>query len=249
MLTQSSLLLSSTTHDHARRIMKFYQILTTAGSLIILSSCATKFTSAQRDSLNTVAVTTTTVKNDAYAPPYGGDRKNANMAGMAGVTSGTGAIGGVVGSLVGESIAATQNNLFKSKNQQHFAAVQKNTPAVGPILNTQLVNGLKQDHFFSKRIRSNSTNLITSEIHNYQLVRCGKNNNGELLLAPQIIANISLKDASGNNLSSGTYVGIGHTDLITVYATNPTKTKQGYEVASKIAVESFLKALSQKTAE
>ena len=231
------------------RDMKFHQKFAAVILLVALPSCATKFTAAQREALSTVAIAPTVVKSDAYAEPYGGDRQGASMAGMVGVSSGTGAIGGLVGSLVGETIAATQNNLFRGKSKGQFDAVQKNTPNIGPILNTKLVSGLKQERFFSARLRDVSPNSITSQITSYRLVRSGKDKSGELLLSPQVIVELVLKDAAGKKLAGGAYVGTGYSNPISVYATHAAKTKEGYEIASKMAVDFFTTALDKQTAE
>lgn len=214
--------------------------------LLLLSSCATKFTAAQRDALSTLAITRTEVKSDAYAEPYGGDRKAASHAGMVGVTSCTGAIGGVLGALIGESIAATQDNMFRGKCKGSFAAVQSNTPEVGSIVNEQLVSGIKREPFYGPRIRKDSPNTITSKITSYRLVRSGKDQDGNLLLTPQIIVVMSLNDASGNKLANGSYIGTGYSNPISVYASSASKCKEGYAIASKMAVDQFTTVLAKK---
>jgi hypothetical protein len=229
--------------------MKKINILTTAFLLIFLPSCATKFTTAQREGLSTLAITRTEVKSDAYAEPYGGDSQVQNQAGMIGVSSQTGAIGGLVGSLVGETIAATQNNMFRGKSKGSFAAVQANTPEVGSIMNTQLVSGVKREPFYGSRIRNVSPNSITSKITSYRLTRSGKDKNGDLLLAPQLIVEMKLNDASGKALAKGTYIGTGYSNPISVYASSASKSKEGYEMAAKMATDQFTTVLAKIAAE
>lgn len=168
---------------------------------------------------------------------------------MVGVSSGTGAIGGALGALIGESIAATQNSMFRGENQGSFAAVQTNTPKVGPILNDKLQSSLKKDAFFGPRLRKTSPNPITSKVILYRLVRVGKDQSGQLLLAPQVVTEIQLNDATGKKLAGGAYVGTGTPHPIAVYANSASKAKEGYESAAKMAVDSFASALAQKTAE
>jgi hypothetical protein len=217
--------------------------------VLATSSCATKFTAAQRESLSTVAISPTEVDEKAYSEPYGGDRAGTEMARNAGVNAGAGALGGLVGSLVAESIAATQDNMFRSKSKDRFAAVQTNTPQVGPILNGNLTNSLKDDGFFSSRIRNSSPNTITSRITSYRLVRSGKNADGDLLLTPQITSVIELKDGDGKKLAGGTYVGTAGSLPISTYARSATESRDGYGSASQMAVNGFLRALAVKTEE
>src|SRR6476660_6177271 len=160
--------------------MKPLPFLIAAAPFALLVSCVSKFTPAQREALSTVAIAPTQVKPTAYSEPYGGDRGVANGAAMAGVNSQTGAIGGALGAIIGESIAATQDNMFRNEKKGLFGSIQTNTPQVGVILNTTLVGGLKNDPFFKARLRSASPNSITSTVASYQLVRVGKGDDGLL---------------------------------------------------------------------
>ncbi len=214
--------------------------------LLLIPSCASKFTAAQREALSTIAIAPTVVVHDAYAEPYGGNRESAGQAGMVGVTSQTGAIGGLVGSLVGETIAATQDNLFRGKSKGCFGAVQANTPQVGSALNTKLTQGVKAIPFFAAKVRAISPNQITSKITSYRLVRNGKNKDGELLFVPQIIVEMGLNDATGKSLAKGMFVGSGYQNPISVYASSAAKSKEGYDFAAKIAVDQFTSVLERK---
>ncbi len=211
-----------------------------------LPSCATKFTAAQREELSTLAISPVEVPGNAYSEPYGGDRQAASSAGMVGVTSGTGAIGGAVGSLVGEAIAATQDNMYRGSHKNQFDEVQHNTPQVGAILETKLKSAFKADPFFGSRLRNDSPNKVVSKVTSYRLVRGGKDKDGELLMMPQIVAEIKLSDGSGKMLAGGTYVGSGYQNLTSVYAESAAKTKEGYEFAAKMAVDSFTTLLAKK---
>lgn len=226
-------------------------LIATAAALavLLLPSCATKITAAQREMLSTVAVAPTEVPVYAYSEPYGGDRQGASSAAMAGASSGTGALGGVIGSLVGQAIVATQDNLFRSSHKGYFAAVRANTPLVAPIVGNRLKSGIKNDRFFGPRLRENSPNRITSKVQSYQLVRNGKDKDGELLLAPQINVEIQLIDCSGKKLAGGIYSGSGSPNPLSVYAGSAVKSEEGYELAAKMAVDSFTTALAQKTSE
>jgi hypothetical protein len=229
--------------------MNVVKPITTALLLVLLQSCATKFTTDQRDSLSTLAVVRTEVNSDAYAEPYGGDRQTAGKAAIVGVTSGTGAIGGVLGSLIGETVAATQDNMFRSKCKDSFAAVQRNTPEVSSIVNEQLADGLKREAFYGPRVRKDSPNNITSKVTSYRLVRSGKDKDGNLLFTPQVIVEMGLKDTSGKNLANGSYVGTGYSHPISVYASSAAKSKEGYVMASKMAVDQFTTVLAKKAAD
>jgi hypothetical protein len=218
-----------------------------ACALLSLPSCASKFTAAQREALSTVAIAPTRVNPNAYAEPYGGDRQAANQAGLVGVTSQTGAMGGIVGALVGNTIAATQDNMFRGKSKGSFGAVQANAPQVGPLVNTKLTNGVKENAFFASKVRTVSPNSITSKVTSYRLVRNGKSADGELLLVPSIIVEMALTDATGKSLAGGTFGVTGYANPISVYASSAAKSKEGYELAAKMAVAQFTTVLEQKT--
>lgn len=230
--------------------MKFYQLalFSSVTASFLLPSCATKFSPAQRAALNTVAVSGTTVDPEAYEEPYGGDiemRKNAAN------TPGFGILGPLVGMGVGGAIAGTQNANFKGKNRGYFAAVQKNTPTdLGKSLGNKLKQSLKNDSFFRTRIAETSSNLITSDITCFRLIRSGKNDAGELMLVPQIYATIYLKDAAGKTLAGRAYIVTGAPAMTAAeYASSPAKTRSCYDTAIDFAVKSFDAELALKTCE
>lgn len=225
--------------------MKPLPLLIAVAPVVLLSSCVSKFTPAQREALSTVAIAPTQVKPNAYSEPYGGDRGVADQAGMVGVTSQTGAIGGALGAIIGESIAATQDNMFRNQKKGLFGAVQTNTPQVGVVLNAKLVGGLKNDPFFKSRLRPASPNSITSTVTSYQLIRVGKEND-ELLFAPRIVTEMSLNDGSGKALAKGIYTGIGDQKPIEFYASSAAKSKESYEKAAKLAADQFTAVLARK---
>lgn len=229
--------------------MKQFAIAFASFGCFFLASCATKFTQAQRDALATVSISPTEVKSGAYSQPDGGDRKAANAATQSGATAGAGALGGLVGALVGESIAASQNAIFKGKSKQHFDAVAKNTPELSKPVNSKLGGAIKSDAFFAPRLRSDSPNHFTSKIISYGLVRSGKQDDGTLLLAPQVDIEITLKDASGKKLVGRNYTGTGYNHPITRYASDQAELRKGYELAVGFAVDQFAADLSKKTAE
>ena len=213
---------------------------------LLLPSCATKFTPGQRNALSTVAVAGTTVDADAYEAPYGGDlemRKNSSNV------PATGILGPLIGMGIGSAVAGTQNADFKGKNSGYFPAVQKNTPAdLGKTLNGTLKQRLKNDSFFRTRITETSSNLITSEITTYRLVRSGKNADGTLTFVPQIYAEIHLKDSKGKNLAGRTYIGTGYGGRpVADYAGSAAMTKQAYDTAVNNAVVEFTAELRMKT--
>lgn len=228
--------------------MKSFPFLIAVAPIALLSSCVSKFTPAQREALSTVAIAPTQVKPAAYSEPYGGDRGAADGAAMAGVNSGAGAIGGALGAIIGESIAATQDNMFRNEKKGLFGAIQANTPQVGVVLNARLAGDLKNDPFFKSRLRPASPNSITSTVTSYQLVRVGKGDEG-LLFAPRVIAELSLNDGSGKALAKGTYIGLGDQKPIEFYASSAAKSKESYEKAAKVAVDQFTAVLAHKTAD
>ena len=228
--------------------MKFHQLALVSGlaASFLLPSCATKFSPAQRAALNTVAVSGTTVDPEAYEEPYGGDLEMRNNASN---VPATGILGPLIGMGIGGAIAGTQNANFKGKNRGYFAAVQKNTPTdLGKSLGSKLKQSLKSDSFFRTRIAETSTNLITSDITCYRLIRVGKNDRGELMFVPQIYANIYLKNATGQTLAGRSYIATGTPSLtVAEYASSPARTKSCYYSAIDSAVAEFDADLALKT--
>ena len=234
--------------DIPRMKLRFAILLPSITASVLLSSCATKFTAAQRAQLSTVAITKTTVDPEAYEEPYGGDIDARNRASN---VPGFGALGPLVGAAVGHSIAGTQNNMFRGENSGHFTLVQKNTPRDLPVrLQTKLQDSLKNDSFFKSRLRPSSSNVITSEITSYRLLRVGKDDNDKLLFTPEVYVNIYLKDSAGTNLAGRTYIGRGtQSYTIDQYAASSEKTRKAYEDALDNAVAAFKAELAIKTGE
>lgn len=230
--------------------MKFHRILSYSAlaASLLLASCASKFTPAQRAGLATVAVAQTEVYPDAYEEPYGGDVQARNAASN---VQGAGILGPLVGMAVGGAISGTQNANFKGHNKGYFAAVQKNAPGdLGTVLNKKLKESLKADPFFRNRLTPSSGNLVNSKITSYRLLRTGKNDDGELLFTPEIYTEIQLKDVAGKTLAGKTYVGTGFSGhLISEYASSPTLEKEVFTAAANNAVIGFMADLAIKTAE
>jgi hypothetical protein len=230
--------------------MKFQQIAFTLAlsASVALSSCASKFTPAQRASLATVTIANTTVDPEAYEEPYGGDLAMRNNASN---VPATGILGPLVGAAIGGAIAGTQNASFTSHNKSQFAAVQRNTPQnVGELMNARLKGALKNDPFFKNRLSASSGNKITSEVTSHRLIRLGKNNGGILIFAPQIYVDLYLKDSSGKSLAGKTYIGTGTTGYpIEEYAASVARTKQAYSDALDRVVLAFQADMAIKTAE
>lgn len=230
--------------------MKFQQITfaIALSATLALSSCASKFTPAQRASLSTVMISNTTVDPEAYEEPYGGDIAMRNNASN---VPATGILGPLVGAAIGGAIAGTQNADFNSHNKNQFASVQRNIPGnVGELMNTRLKGKLKNDPFFKSRLANSSGNKITSEITSHRLVRIGKNNGGKLTFAPQIYVDLHLVDSSGKSLAGKTYIGTGTVGYpIEEYAASAAKTKQAYTDALDYVILAFQADMAIKTAE
>lgn len=232
--------------------MKFHPIalFSSVAVSLLLPSCATKFSPAQRAELSTVAVAQTIIDPEAYEEPYAGDIQARNAAQASAGASG-GMLGSLIGLGVGSAIAGTQNSHFKSGNESYFPAVQKNTPGdLTTILSSNLKNSLKKDAFFKPRIADQAGATVTSEISCHRLIRLGKNDKGDLLFTPEIYATIQLKNAAGKKLAGGDYTGSGVSALvISEYAASPAKTRQAFTTAVNNAIDQFMADLAIKTAE
>jgi hypothetical protein len=230
--------------------MKYHRLFISISlaSSLALSSCASKFTPAQREALSTVTVANGKVDSEGYEDPYGGDLAARNAT-ATGAGAGGGALGALIGAAVGSSIAGTQNNMFAGANKNYFPAVRKNTPAdLGSMVSNSLKSALKRDAFFSSRVKESSGNIITSEVSSHRLIRIGKNDNGELIFSPEVYVQIHLKDSVGKELCGGQYIGVGTgTYTVAEYASNSVKSRQAYTTAVDKAVQAFITQLAGKT--
>ena len=225
-----------------------YEIQTTAAiAALLLASCATKFTPAQRDALSTVAISKGTSAPDACKDPYGGD---VAMRDSSANIPGAGVLGPIVGLAVGGAIAGTQNNMFVGKNQGYFAAVRKNTPNnLGEMMTAKLKSAFKGDSFFGPRLKDRSPNIVSSQITAARLVRIAKNPSGELLMAAEIYATLALKDNTGKDIAGGrSYIGRGiSAATVAEYAASPQKLRKTYDDALQNAIVQFTSELAAKT--
>ncbi len=228
--------------------MKLHSTLLTTSLIasLLFSSCASKFTPAQKDALSTVSVSKGSVGSDSYEDPYGGDLAARNAGSN---VHGAGALGVLVGAAVGASIAGTQNNMFVSSNKAHFDAVKRNTPSdLGDIMSTSLNEALKKDSFFSNRLKETSGNTFASQITTYRLIRIGKNDRGELVFSPEIYVDIALKNASGKTIFEKSVIGNGVGSYpISEYANSSKKSREAYTSSVNDAVANFMLQLSAKT--
>lgn len=220
--------------------------LSLAATLFVLPSCHTALTPAQRAGLSTVAVAKTSIGLGAYGTPYGGD---VQMQRNASNVPATGILGPLVGMAIGSAVAGAQDSNFVGKNSGYFAAVQKNVPSnLEKTLNDKLTISVKNSSFFRSKVVANSTNVITSEITSYRLIRQGKNNQKELLFTAEVKANIYLRDSSGKNLVGANYTAIGGpTFTIRDYAEKPLKSRQAYDSAIEGTVKIFAAVLEINT--
>jgi len=209
---------------------------------ISLSSCATKFTAAQKASLTSLAIADVKVRDGAYSEPSGADRAAATNTTMA-----TG--GGLIGALIGESVAASQNSIFKGKSKQHFGAVKGNTPEISPIVSKTVGSGIKNDPYFGQRLRISSPNLIQSEVVSYGLVRSGKQDDGTLLLTPMVSVKFTLNGADGKKMAGRNYAGTGYNHTVEKYAADRNELRKGFEMAAKVAVDQFTADLARMAAD
>ncbi len=214
----------------------------------LFTSCASKFSAAQREALSTVAIAKTEMGPDAYQEPYGGDEEARDRAARSGGSGG--AIGVLIASAVANGISGTQNSMFHKKCASCFPAIQRNTPNnLNVTVHDGLRRAMKADHFFGPRLRESSGNVVTSTVTSYNLKRVSKEGD-ELLFSPRVDVHFALKDATGKELFVTTCQGVaGSQARITEYANSPAKSKTGYYQATNNAVDAFMAELAKKTAD
>jgi hypothetical protein len=214
-------------------------------AFLLLSSCATSLTPAQRASLSTVAIAKPTLDQNAYEEPYAGDIEMRNNASN---VHGAGALGPLIGAAIGSAIAGTQNNNFQRENKNYFAAVKKNTPTdLDLAFAKKLKVSMKANSFFRDKVADSSSNLVTTSISCYRLVRAAKNDQGTIIFTPEIYVDIHLKNSKGKKLVGKTYVGTSvGASPISDYAASSAKTKQAFDTCINSAVSHFMGDLDAK---
>ena len=229
--------------------MKTALLLSLVTSTVFLSSCATKFSAAQREALSTVAIRPTEVQSKAYSEPFGGDEAARDRAAASG--AGGGMIGALVASAVANGIAGTQNSMFRDSSGKHFPAVQRHVPGnLANLVNSELTQSMKSDRFFGPRVRGSSANTVTSTITSYNLMRSGKTGSDELLFSPRVVVYCSLTDGAGKNLFTSSATGVSPSAYsISEFAADPSKSKAGYAMAASRAVDTYMASLAAKTAD
>jgi hypothetical protein len=148
--------------------MKKYIVLSTAISLLVVTSCAPKFSSAQQQQMTSVNLSQTTERPGAYSSPNFTSRANSSSAGMA-----SGMIGfGLVGALVSEAVIAADRAADASRNRSYTAAIAANPPSnLGPAFDKALRDALAASAFYRSRVSSNpaAPAIVRVNIESYRL--------------------------------------------------------------------------------
>jgi len=225
--------------------MRKHLVIVVSIACIILNSCATKFSSSQRAALSSVKIEPTTFATDAYRDPSG-------AAPEAGTQTTLAAGGGLVGALIGETVLATQNKIFKKKEGAHFTKLKASTPkSVNDTLNQEITKSLKANLFFSNKVRSQSPNRVVSTINSYTLLRTGKKDKS-LLMSPSITATIELIGSDGKSFGKSwrKITGVSSSQHhVSQYASDPSLLKKGYAEAARDLATKFNDQLNTRTAQ
>jgi len=214
-------------------IIRKHLVIVVSIACIILNSCATKFSSSQRAALSSVKIEPTTFATDAYRDPSG-------AAPEAGTQTTLAAGGGLVGALIGETVLATQNKIFKKKEGAHFTKLKASTPkSVNDTLNQEITKSLKANLFFSNKVRSQSPNRVVSTINSYTLLRT-------------ITATIELIGSDGKSFGKSwrKITGVSSSQHhVSQYASDPSLLKKGYAEAARDLATKFNDQLNTRTAQ
>lgn len=223
-----------------------YSIITVSLLVLFLNSCSSKFNEAQRATLSSIKIEQTALAQDAYHDPSGAARNTIGDATLA-------AGGGLIGALIGEGIAATQNKLYKNKEQANFSKLKAITPkTLQPSVNAAVQKSLKNNPFFASKIRSQSPNRVLSKITSCSLTRTGKDANKNLLISPYITAKIEIVGVDGKAIGRGWAPITGNASISNTtsnYIANPKLLKQAYQEAASDLSSKLSSQLAARTAE
>ncbi len=224
---------------------KKYSIITASLFALFLNSCASKYSAAERAILSSVKIEQTSLADDAYHDPRGAARNSINENTQA-------AGGGLIGALIGEGIAATQNKLYNNKEKANFSKLKATTPkSLQPTVNAAVKRSLKNNPFFASKIKSQSPNRVLSKITSYSLTRTGKDANKNLRMSPYITAEIEIVGADGKAIGRGWTPITGTASMsnsTSNYLANPTLLKRGYEQAASDLASQLSSQLAARTA-
>ncbi|MGJ8676358.1 MAG: hypothetical protein ACSHX0_02445 [Akkermansiaceae bacterium] len=209
-----------------------------------LSSCSTKLTEEQKAILSTVSIEKTSIETTAYQDPHG-----AAVGTAANVAMATG--GGLIGALIGETVSASQNKMFKNAESSNIERIKSLTPhSLAPVVNNEIQAAIKENTFFSSRIQKQSPNRFTSKIIRYTLNRTGKSDSG-LLMSPSITAEVKLVGSDGETIGRGWLPVTGVSPMsytLSQYIATPALLKKGYAEAAASLAMSLEDSLAMKTA-
>lgn len=209
---------------------------------ILLASCASKLSEAQKSSLTQVMVNRPAVEATDLKPADGTDSPNASTA--VPIATGGGLIPALIGSAIDAGVTAHQANEFKKQYGAQLDQVQAQIPRnPGPDLRDRAAKVLKKDKFFGSRlVESGAPNRFDGDLVSYGLVRYDRSED-QTVLGMTITCNVWLTDAKGKKLFTRTLTAMSEdSHTIHDYAAKPSLVKKVYAQALD-GFESQFKAL------
>ena len=210
-----------------------------------LTSCSQKFTASQREKLTTLTLSPVVEVENAYTDPQG-----AADGTMSAVTTATG--GGLIGALIGATTEAVQNSSFKGKEGAKFGRLRQLSPqSVSSNVGVEVQKALRANPFTASRLRLKSDNKVVTEVQRFTLTRVGKRPDGQLLMAPQIVAKVEIVDGADKKIGTWPLVAGVSSDARTVseWVADRKGLQKAYKEAAVAVGRNFATNLAAKTAE
>ena len=221
-------------------------------SSLFLSSCATKFTEAQKTQLQTLSVSQPSVNGDAYKEPSGDADVDFSQTGAVGMQGG--ALGALIGQLVVEGVQAGQRASFNKAYASSIAKAKSSTPSnLSSTLREKTTYSINAIPQLKGKITPNSANQLSTQITSYGYARTGKTD-GKILMTPYVSANVSLNLNGQQAMPSQSYTGYAYSPQegqtsphdLNAYVANKTLAKNDFAKACEHLANQIASNISAK---
>ena len=213
--------------------------LMTCLSAVLLSSCSTTWTAADKAELTGVRVPAAEVAGDGFEGTRGHDAGNGPYVQG-------GAIGAAGMTLIEGIAQGVQEESFRKR---YGASIDK-LPGTVPkdldrLLSDQVSRSLNQQSFFKGRVSNTSPNALQIKITSIRFQRQDVHN-GDVLIAPVITGTYELRGGSGKSYLSEVAAGVGSTSTPDRFAANPASVRTAFKVASDSFAAKVVTAINAK---
>ncbi|MCW1913446.1 hypothetical protein OJ996_07670 [Luteolibacter sp. GHJ8] len=176
---------------------------------LVFSSCATKWTEAQKAQVSSLSVAPS-VAPDGYKPPIGNEVHSAPIITVGGGSFAAGAAAGAGAQLIVEIAALAQQKMFESNYADAISRAPGTVPGdLSSRVHKEVSKSLGAHPFLKGKVNNASPNRFVVTVETFRYTRAGKD--GDVLVTPAISGKFELLGADGKKLLSTPYVAVGKT--------------------------------------